>query len=223
MDYDPLPAVDRSAAAARPTTRCCSPTVGTNVAAHFGDASKLEPTCSTAARSWSPGRSSNQRVAPAPMEGRAGAAAWGEDGRLTAWIPNQGAQGTRARLAAMLGLDPAEVRVITPDVGGGFGAKFGADPEHGLVCLAAQRLGRPARWVETRIENLVGDDPRPGAAADGHDRRAPRRDGAGLPAGDPPGLRRLPQDRHDPAVAHDFDGAGPVRHRAGRVGRRRGA
>jgi carbon-monoxide dehydrogenase large subunit len=48
------------------------------------------------------------------------------------------------------------VRIITPAVGGGFGAKFGADPEHGLVCLVARKLGRPARWVETRNENLAG-------------------------------------------------------------------
>jgi carbon-monoxide dehydrogenase large subunit len=98
----------------------------------------------------------NQRVAPAPMEGRAAAAAWGDDDRVTAWIPNQGAQDTRASLASMLGLDQADVRIITPAVGGGFGAKFGADPEHGLVCLVARKLGRPARWVETRNENLAG-------------------------------------------------------------------
>ena len=55
-----------------------------------------------------------------------------------------------------LGLDQADVRIVTPAVGGGFGAKFGADPEHGLVCLVARQLGRPARWVETRNENLAG-------------------------------------------------------------------
>ncbi len=98
----------------------------------------------------------NQRVAPAPMEGRAAAAVWGEDGRLTAWIPNQGAQGSRATLAKMLGLDRDRVRVITPDVGGAFGAKFGADPEHALVAWVARAVGRPARWSETRYENLLG-------------------------------------------------------------------
>ena len=46
------------------------------------------------------------------METRAAAAAWGEDGRLTAWIPNQGAQGTRGGLAGLLGLEPAQVRVL---------------------------------------------------------------------------------------------------------------
>ena len=56
----------------------------------------------------------------------------------------------------MLGIDQEQVRIITPDVGGAFGAKFGADPEHALVCWVARRLGRPARWTETRNENLVG-------------------------------------------------------------------
>jgi len=90
------------------------------------------------------------------METRAAAAVWEPDGRLTAWIPNQGAQGTRSSLAGMLGIDEAILRIITPDVGGAFGAKFGADPEHGVVCWVARQLGRPARWTETRNENLVG-------------------------------------------------------------------
>ena len=48
------------------------------------------------------------------------------------------------------------MRIITPDVGGAFGAKFGADPEHAVVCWVAKQLGRPARWAESRNENLVG-------------------------------------------------------------------
>jgi aerobic carbon-monoxide dehydrogenase large subunit len=98
----------------------------------------------------------NQRVAPAPMETRGAAAVWGADGRLTAWIPNQGAQGTKGALARMLKLEPEQVRVITPDVGGAFGAKFGADREHVIVAWVARELGRPARWTETRYENLIG-------------------------------------------------------------------
>ena len=97
----------------------------------------------------------NQRVAPAPMESRAAAAVWGEDGRLTTWIPNQGAQGSRDDMVKYLNLEEGQVRMITPDVGGAFGAKFGADPEHILVAWVAKQLGRPARWTETRFENLV--------------------------------------------------------------------
>jgi carbon-monoxide dehydrogenase large subunit len=97
----------------------------------------------------------NQRVAVAPLEVRGAAAVWGDDARLTTWVPNQGAQSTQSSIATMLGLTPKQVRVITPAVGGAFGAKFGADPEHALVGWVARRLGRPARWVETRSENMV--------------------------------------------------------------------
>jgi carbon-monoxide dehydrogenase large subunit len=156
VDYDPLPVVVDMSDAGRDDAERLFPDVGTNVAATFGDAAKFDPHLFDGCEAVVSRTIENQRVAPAPMEGRAAAAAWGEDGRVTAWIPNQGAQGTRASLAAMLGLDQADVRIVTPAVGGGFGAKFGADPEHGLVCLVARKLGRPARWVETRNENLAG-------------------------------------------------------------------
>ncbi|MBV9795765.1 MAG: xanthine dehydrogenase family protein molybdopterin-binding subunit [Actinobacteria bacterium] len=156
VDYDPLPVVVDMGDAAGDDAERLFPAAGTNVAATFGDPAKFDPALFDGCDAVVTQTIENQRVAPAPMESRAAAAAWGDDGRLTAWIPNQGAQGTKASLAAMLGLDPARVRIITPAVGGGFGAKFGADPEHGLVCLVAQQLGRPARWSETRNENLAG-------------------------------------------------------------------
>jgi aerobic carbon-monoxide dehydrogenase large subunit len=96
----------------------------------------------------------NQRVAPAPMEVRAAAATW--DGkRLTQWACSQGAHGARDGIAAALGLEPAQVRAITPDVGGGFGAKSGTYPDEILVGWAAKKLGRPMRWTETRSENML--------------------------------------------------------------------
>jgi len=98
----------------------------------------------------------NQRVAPAPMETRAAAAVWGTDGRVTLWCSNQGAQAARRDVAGWLGLDPELVHIKTPDVGGGFGAKIGADPEFALVAWIAKRLGRPVRWAENRSENLIG-------------------------------------------------------------------
>jgi carbon-monoxide dehydrogenase large subunit len=96
----------------------------------------------------------NQRVAAAPLEVRAAAAAW-DGGRLTLWMPNQGAQGSKSSVRGMLGLDDEAVRLITPDVGGAFGAKFGADVEHAVVALAARQVGRPVTWVETRSENMI--------------------------------------------------------------------
>ena len=155
VDYDPLPPVIDLADAAGGEAGVLFPDAGTNVAASFGDAAGLSGDLFDGCDVVVTRTIVNQRVAPAPMETRAAAAVWGEDGRLTAWIPNQGAQGTRTALAEMLGIDPAAIRVITPDVGGAFGAKFGADPEHAVVCWVARRLGRAARWAETRNENLV--------------------------------------------------------------------
>ena len=153
VDYDPLPAVVDPREAARDET-LIFPAAGTNTVISYGGAldEHLFDECDVVVTRTI----HNQRVAPAPMEGRAAAAVWGEDGRLTAWIPNQGAQGSKATLAKMLGLERDRVRVITPDVGGAFGAKFGADPEHALVAWVARAIGRPARWSETRYENLLG-------------------------------------------------------------------
>src|ERR1039457_3607416 len=155
-DYDALPAVIDMAAAAAEGAPVLFPDVGHNVAASFGDAAALAADLFDDCEVVVSRTIANQRVAPAPMETRAAAAAWGPDGRLTAWIPNQGAQGTREALAEMLGIDQAGLRIITPDVGGAFGAKLGGDPEFGVVCWVARRLRRPARWTESRNENLIG-------------------------------------------------------------------
>ena len=156
IDYDALPTVIDMAAAAAEGAPVLFPDVGHNVAASFGDAAALAADLFDDCEVVVFRTIANQRVAPAPMETRAAAAAWGPDGRLTAWIPNQGAQGTREALAEMLGIDQAGLRIITPDVGGAFGAKLGGDPEFGVVCWVARRLGRPARWTESRNENLIG-------------------------------------------------------------------
>ena len=97
----------------------------------------------------------NQRLAPVPMEGRAAAAVWA-DGKLTFWVSTQNAQIARFILAGALGLDPASIRVVAPDVGGGFGAKVGIDRDAITVAWAAKHTGRALRWTETRSENLVG-------------------------------------------------------------------
>ena len=97
----------------------------------------------------------NQRVAPVPMEGRAAAAMW-TGGKLTVWVSTQNAQISRFIMAGAFGLDPDAIRVVAPDVGGGFGAKVGIDRDAILVAWAARHTGRALRWVETRSENLVG-------------------------------------------------------------------
>jgi aerobic carbon-monoxide dehydrogenase large subunit len=153
VDIDPLPAVVTTADAAKNDVLLFEE-AGTNVAAEFGGPPPEDffAGCEVVIRQ----AVKNQRVAPVPLETRAAAAAWGEDGRVTIWCTNQGAQQAKGEIAGWLGMDPAQVHLITPDVGGGFGAKIGADPEYAFVAWLAQKAGRPVRWTENRSENLLG-------------------------------------------------------------------
>ncbi|MFM2070108.1 MAG: hypothetical protein RLZZ623_371 [Actinomycetota bacterium] len=100
------------------------------------------------------GRFVNQRVAPCPLEVRGAAVAWSE-GRLHQWLSTQGAQGAKETIAKTNGVASEAVKVITPDVGGGFGAKISCDPEEALLGVLATRVGRPLRWRETRSESMM--------------------------------------------------------------------
>ena len=95
-------------------------------------------------------------MAPCPLEVRVAASLWTDDGRLHHWASSQGAHPVRDRLAEVYGLEPGQVRVVTPDVGGGFGAKGFPYPEELLCPWLARRLGRPVRWFETRSESMLG-------------------------------------------------------------------
>ncbi len=98
------------------------------------------------------------RQAPVPMEGRAVCAQ--HDARLdelVVWMSNQLPHPMQRGLALALGIDIHRVRVICPDVGGGFGLKTYLDGETVAVAWAARRLGRPVKWVQDRFEHLVTD------------------------------------------------------------------
>jgi aerobic carbon-monoxide dehydrogenase large subunit len=151
-DYDPLPAVADPGEAAKDET-LLFPDVGTNVAGRSGSAEHDESLfegCDAVAE----GTLTSQRMAPCPLEPRSAAAQVGPDGRLTAWLTTQTPHQDRRELADVLGLDPGEIRVVAPDVGGGFGAKM-LSVEELLVCWLARRLGRPVRWTESRSESMV--------------------------------------------------------------------
>ena len=153
VDIEPLPAVvDPRDAAAGDTL--LFPDAGTNTVVTYGADGEPDEHLFDDCEVVVTQEILNQRLAPAPMEVRAGAAAPDGD-RLVMWVPNQGAQTTKALLRGMLGLGRDELHVLTPDVGGAFGAKFGADAEHAVLGWLARRLGRAVRWVETRSENLV--------------------------------------------------------------------
>ena len=98
----------------------------------------------------------NQRLAAVPLEPRSAAAEWSSDGsRLTFYASTQGPHRVRDALAALYGLDQAAVRVVTPDVGGGFGAKGAPSPEELVLAGLARAVGRPVTWTESRAENLT--------------------------------------------------------------------
>jgi carbon-monoxide dehydrogenase large subunit len=98
----------------------------------------------------------NQRVAASPMEPN-GALAVPNDppGGVTLWVSSQFVHGVRRELAEALHLPVELVRVVIPQVGGGFGAKFETAPEYLVVASLARALGRPLQWHETRSESLV--------------------------------------------------------------------
>ena len=153
VDYDPLPPVPGVEDALTGETLLFPGTdsnvVGTGTAGECDDASfdgcdvVLERTIV------------NQRLAPVPLEPRAMAAAWTGD-RLTIWSSTQNAQLARGAIAGALGLDLAVLRVITPDVGGGFGAKVAVDRDAICIAWAAKHTGHAVRWIESRSENMVG-------------------------------------------------------------------
>jgi carbon-monoxide dehydrogenase large subunit len=98
----------------------------------------------------------NRRVTAAPLETRAASACWSDDGRCTIFCSTQNAQAAQDEIAGWLGMDAKDLRLILPDVGGGFGAKIGADPEFALVAWLSKKVGHPVRWNESRSENMTG-------------------------------------------------------------------
>jgi aerobic carbon-monoxide dehydrogenase large subunit len=100
----------------------------------------------------------NQRVTANPLEPRALAAQYdaGTD-RYTLWCPTQNVHTVRAQLAATLGIREDQLRVLSTDVGGGFGTRNCAYPEHAALLWAARKLGRPLRWLADRSENFLAE------------------------------------------------------------------
>ena len=98
----------------------------------------------------------NQRMAVVPMEPDCAAACVdAETGRLTLWVSNQMPHLVHAQFCAALSLEKEAVRVVTPQVGGGFGGKAGLHSEYVVVGACALRTGRTVQWVPTRSEDMV--------------------------------------------------------------------
>jgi carbon-monoxide dehydrogenase large subunit len=152
VDYDPLPAVVDPEAAMAEDAPLLFEEHGSNVAfaMDMGD----DPTVFEGADHIVTVRSVSQRLAAVPMETNAIVAEPRPDG-ITLTIPTQGPNSVRDNIAPLLGYEAAQVRVVAPAVGGGFGAKQGVYVEYVIVGHAAKRLNRPLKWVETRSENML--------------------------------------------------------------------
>ena len=156
VEYDPLPvvidhrkALDSDAA---PAHQGSGSNLVATLAAGFGD---VEGVFAAAGRVVSVDVDQH-RGALASMEGRAVLARWDDvDRRLTVWTSTQAPHAVRAHLASYLGLSPDEVRVVAPDVGGGFGPKAAIYAEEYVVAALALRLRRPVKWTERRREHFV--------------------------------------------------------------------
>lgn len=97
-----------------------------------------------------------QRLAPTSIEPRGVLGNYSPyDETLTIWLSSQNPHFIRLFVSGAMGIPESHVRVVSPDVGGGFGSKISPYPEDYLVPAASKILGRPVRWIETRTESLM--------------------------------------------------------------------
>jgi carbon-monoxide dehydrogenase large subunit len=155
VDYTPLPAVADMLKAADPASPVIFAGLESNVDHRRRRQKGDVEAAFAAAHKVVAQRMVNQRVFGFPMEGRAVAAAPDFAGGLTLWTSTQTPHQIRGEVAKVLRLDENQLRVIAPDVGGGFGVKIGSYPEDSLLGALALRLGRPVRWVENRLEHVL--------------------------------------------------------------------
>jgi carbon-monoxide dehydrogenase large subunit len=160
VDYEPLPAVVDTEKAMQPGAPLLYEEFGTNVA--FGDHPSTEEIDKVFEQTKADGgvvvkaRLVNQRLAPIAMETRAVIADYNKGSRsLTVWSTSQNPHILRNILAATVGLPQHQVRVIVPEVGGGFGSKIDIYPEELVASFASMKLGRPVKWTEERSENMT--------------------------------------------------------------------
>lgn len=158
IDYATLAAVTDPPAAIRKGAPLVWPDRPGNVAfvAHQGKKDRTDAAFAKAARTVSL-TIVNNRLVSSYMEPRAIVAEYeAKTKSYTLTMGSQGSHGVRDLLCAyVLNIDPKKMRVITPDVGGGFGTKIFLYREYPLVCVAAERLKRPVKWVSDRTEHFL--------------------------------------------------------------------
>jgi aerobic carbon-monoxide dehydrogenase large subunit len=154
VDYDPLPAVvdpERALHADAPVVHHETNLVDT-LRYHTGDAAGTIAKAPHVLRE----RFETQRYAGTPMETRGVIATWEDrSGAITLYSSTQVPNGVKTNLQIALGLPENGVRVVAPDLGGGFGVKLQIYPEEILLCRIAQKIKRPVKWIEDRWEHFV--------------------------------------------------------------------
>jgi carbon-monoxide dehydrogenase large subunit len=160
VDYDILPSATDLATALEPGQPLVWPEVPNNQVFDWsiGDKEKTDALFASAAKTVSL-TVVNNRIVVNSMEPRAAIAAFDEGtGRWTLHANTQGGWLVKGLLAnAVFKVDPEQFRVITPDVGGGFGMKLFLYAEHALVCYAARTIGTPVKWTSERSEAFLSD------------------------------------------------------------------
>lgn len=153
---DPLPVLTDPAAALEPGAPLLNPEWGDNRAVHFVVAAGDVDAAFAGAHAVVRKRLRYGRAICTPIEGRGILASPDRrSGGLTVWSSSQQPHWLRDALERTLRIPGDRLRVVAPDVGGGFGLKSMVYPEELLVPRLALRLGRPVKWIETRTENLT--------------------------------------------------------------------
>ena len=156
IDFEPLPAVSDCRAALQPGAPPVHRAKSTNLLIEFrqsyGDAAAVFARAPHRAKVGL----KQHRGGAHSMEGRGAVAVYDvNEDRLTLWTSTQLAHEVRAFLMRLLQRDENQLRVVAPDVGGGFGAKFVMYPEEVALCAASLRLQCPIKWVEDRREHFL--------------------------------------------------------------------
>src|SRR5438309_10078508 len=160
VDYEPLPVVTDAVRAVRPDAPKLHDEAPDNVCFRWtlGDKDKTDAAFRGAARIVKQ-HFVNHRLIPNAIEPRAAlASANPATGEITLWVTTQNPHVHRLLMAAfVLGIPEHKLRVISPDVGGGFGSKIFVYPEECVVTWASRALGRPVKWTAERRESFMTD------------------------------------------------------------------
>ena len=151
--YDPLPAVTDIEAALTPQAPVIHPELGTNMCFRLTFGANVDDAFTQADRTLSL-RVVHQRLVPSPMETR-GVVAQFRGGELTIWTSTQIPHVVKTTVAETVRVPEHQVRVVAPEVGGGFGCKLDVYAEEALLAALAVALGRPVKWIETRQESFL--------------------------------------------------------------------